>query len=153
MHIHGILLEKTDIEELTRLWGYGWVHIGYSCDAQTVNYCVKYITKVDNDHKGYKAKIFASKGLGKNYINTSNKRGSEYKKNNTNETYRLKNGFKTALPIYYRNNIYSEEERENLWLEKLDKNIRYIGKSKFNMNNEEERKQFYIKLDYEQLLS
>ena len=68
----------------------------------------------------------------------------------TNEKYRLNNGYKTALPIYYRNKIYSEEERENLWLEKLDKNVRYIEKSKFDMNNEEERKQFYIKLDYEQ---
>ena len=93
-------------------------------------------------NKGYtEAKIFASKGLGKNYINTSNKRENEYRKNNTNETYRLNNGAKTALPIYYRNKIYNEEEREYLWIEKLDKNVRYIGKSKFDMNNEEERKQ------------
>ena len=94
LHIHGIILEKTNIEELTKIWGYGWVHIGYSCDAQTINYCIKYITKVDTDHKGYKAKIFASKGLGKEYIKTSNKKGNEYKKNNTNETYRLSNGGK-----------------------------------------------------------
>ena len=31
-----------------------------------------------------------------------------------------------ALPIYYRNKIYSEDEREKLWLEKLDKKERWV---------------------------
>ena len=34
-----------------------------------------------------------------------------------------------GLPIYYRNLIYTEEEREKLWIEKLNKGERWIGGS------------------------
>ena len=34
------------------------------------------------------------------------------------------------MPIYYRNKIYTENERENLWIKKLNENVRYIGKNK-----------------------
>ena len=37
------------------------------------------------------------------------------KEEGTNETYKTKSGLKLALPIYYRNYIYNEEEREKLW--------------------------------------
>ena len=40
---------------------------------------------------------------------------------------KYKNGAKINLPIYYRNKIYTEEERELLWLHKLDKGEQYIG--------------------------
>ena len=39
----------------------------------------------------------------------------------TNEAYRLRNGTKLNLPIYYRNKIYTEEEREKLFIQKIDK--------------------------------
>ena len=55
----------------------------------------------------------------------------------TNENYRLNNGGKTALPIYYRNKIYSEEEREKLWLKKLDDNLRWIDGIKVKGDDEE----------------
>ena len=34
------------------------------------------------------------------------------------------------MPIYYRNKIYTKNEREKLWIKKLNENIRYIGNSK-----------------------
>ena len=34
------------------------------------------------------------------------------------EYYRLPNGVELPLPEYYRKKIYSEEEREKLWIEK-----------------------------------
>ena len=47
---------------------------------------------------------------------------AKYKENGqTKETYINSQGFKMALPVYYRNKIYTEEEREKLWIEKLDK--------------------------------
>ena len=46
---------------------------------------------------------------------------AKYKENSeTKETYINSQGFKMALPMYYRNKIYTEEEREKLWIEKLD---------------------------------
>ena len=43
-----------------------------------------------------------------------------------------------ALPIYYRNNIYNDEEREKLWLQLLDKGIRYINGIKIDVSKNEE---------------
>lgn len=55
-----------------------------------------------------------------------------------------------ALATYYRNQIYSEEERENLWIEKLDKNIRYIGGEKVKADDEKtikELQEYYRKIN------
>ena len=38
----------------------------------------------------------------------------------------MRDGREIALPIYYRNKIYTEEEKEKLWLIKLDKEERWI---------------------------
>ena len=38
------------------------------------------------------------------------------------------------LPIYYRNNIYNDNEKENLWLMKLDNNIRYVCGEKIDVS-------------------
>ena len=67
-----------------------------------------------------------------------------HKKNGeTDETYRTRKGLKLALPIYYRNKIYAEEEKEKLWIEKLDKKERWIDgeKESTTMNVEEVNKQ------------
>ena len=42
-----------------------------------------------------------------------------------------------ALPIYYRNKIYSDEEREQLWLNKLDKQERYVMGIKISVKRDE----------------
>ena len=43
------------------------------------------------------------------------------------------------LPIYYRNYLYSEEEKEKLWIEKLNKNERYILGRKIDVSQTYER--------------
>ena len=48
-------------------------------------------------------------------------------KKKTIEHYTTRNGIKLALPIYYRNKIYTDEQREKLWINLLDKHIRYIN--------------------------
>ena len=42
------------------------------------------------------------------------------------------------MPIYYRNKIYSEEEREKLWIQKLNSNTRYILGEKIDISKGEE---------------
>jgi len=42
------------------------------------------------------------------------------------------------LPIYYRNAIYTEEEREQLWLQKLDKGIMYVCGEKVDVSENDE---------------
>jgi len=51
---------------------------------------------------------------------------NKFNENGTDETYRTGTGHKIALPTYYRNNIYTEEEKEKLWLQKLDKEERWV---------------------------
>ena len=83
--------------------------MGNYCNEKTINYIIKYVTKVDEDHKNYKSIILTSKGIGSSYLKTHAATKNVYNEDKTNENYRLNNGGKTALPIYYRNHIYSEE--------------------------------------------
>ena len=115
IHMHGIIFTNK-IDDVKNIWKYGIVHIGQWVNEQTVNYCVKYVSKIDKDHKGYVPKILCSKGLGSNYLKRYDSNINEFKGNKTNEYYVLKNGRKVNLPKYYRNKIYSDEQKEELWI-------------------------------------
>ena len=82
--------------------------------------------KTDLDHPKFKGKVLCSAGIGKGYEKTTNAKNNKFKGKDTNETYRLPNGAKINLPIYYRNKIYSEEEREALFISKVEKGIVWI---------------------------
>lgn len=142
IHLHGIIFTKQEKEEIERIWSYGMIWIGQFVNERTINYIIKYIHKVDLDHKEYVPKVLTSGGIGKNYINRSDSELNKYKEN-TDETYKFRNGSKSMLPIYYRNKIYTEEIREKLWIEKLDKNIRWVGGEKIDISEGEEE---YLKL-------
>lgn len=138
IHLHGIIFTKENKEEIEKIWKYGRIDIGYSMGDKCINYIMKYVTKEDKDHKGYRGKILTSKGIGSKYIETYNAKRNKYKGEKTKETYKLNNGGETKLPMYYRNKIYSEEEREKLWLQKLDKNEIYILGRKIDTRNKNE---------------
>ena len=46
----------------------------------------------------------------------------------------LRSGRKINLPDYYKRKIYTEEEREKLWIEKQEKGYRYIMGEKGNIS-------------------
>ena len=48
-----------------------------------------------------------------------------------------------GLPIYYRNKIYTDDEKEELWLEKLDKKVRWVDGVRVDISEGEEE---YYKL-------
>lgn len=50
-----------------------------------------------------------------------------YRPRQSAEYYTLSNGRKVALPIYYRNKLYSVEERDKLWTDRLDKHEIYVN--------------------------
>ena len=66
----------------------------------------------------------------------------EYKKGETIETYRLRNGAKINLPIYYRNKLFTEKERELLFIDKIEKGIIYVLGTKVYRDDEK----YYIQL-------
>lgn len=137
IHIHGLIWSQ-DKKEIEKTWGYGYVFTGEWVNEQTVNYIIKYIMKTDKDHENFKSKILTSKGIGSSYFKRLDSKINKYNKEETKEYYTTKKGLKLALPIYYRNKIYSEKEREKLWLKKLDENIRYVDKTKINIEKNPE---------------
>lgn len=129
IHLHGIIFTDNDItkEELNSIWQYGRIDIGDYCNLQTINYLGKYITKTDFKHKGYVPQIFCSSGIGNNYTKrTIIQDVHKWRDKKTIEFYRYPNGSKCNLPIYYRNKLFTEEQREDLWINKLEQNTRYV---------------------------
>lgn len=150
IHLHGIIFrddQQTTIEELTKLWKYGKADIGEYCNLQTINYIVKYVTKIDIKHKHYKAIILNSAGIGKAFTETiAAKNTYKYKPHESIEYYTLPNGYKVALPIYYRNKMYTEEERLKLWSDRLDKHIIFVDGIKIRNMDTNEAQTYYNNL-------
>lgn len=136
LHLHGILWGIGTDELCKEKWKYGFVFIGTHVSEQTVNYITKYMLKVDEDNKGFVGKILCSAGIGRSYMDRIDSERNKYEAGKTDETYRLRNGGRINLPIYYRNKIYSEEEREKLFIEKLDKGEVWIMGEKCRIDDE-----------------
>lgn len=138
LHIHGIIFTEKDKEYIEKIWKYGKIVIGYSMNERCINYIVKYVLKVDRDHIGFRGIILCSKGIGKGYLDRWDSKKNKFNGNKTKEYYRLKSGEKTALPIYYRNKIYTDEEKEELWKNKIEKNELFIlGQKISNIDKKE----------------
>lgn len=133
IHLHGIIFTNTP-EAIRERWQYGFVYIGDYVSNRTINYCVKYYTKTDIIHKEYTAKILTSSGIGKNYINRIDKERNKFNGENTKETYKTADGKEINLPTYWRNKIYTDEEREELWIQKLNKQERWVDGIKIDIS-------------------
>ena len=101
-------------KKVTDNWKYGITFTGYFVNEKTINYITKYMLKIDEKHPKFRGKVLCSAGIGSQYITRADAKNNKYKDENTNETYRCRNGAKINLPIYYRNKLYTEEERELL---------------------------------------
>lgn len=144
IHIHGIIW--TDIPQLiSQTWQYGYVWDGYKKNGRrinyvnetTISYITKYVTKLDVQHKYYKSIILTSAGIGRNYTTTGEYKNNKYKEGQTDETYRTRQRAKINLPIYWRNKLYTDEEKEKLWIEKLNKEERWICGKKIDISKNE----------------
>lgn len=191
IHLHGIIwtpkvealnwrtgkLEDITKQEIRRTWAYGFIWAGDYVNEKTVNYIIKYVHKMDEKHKAYKAIVLNSAGIGESYIKHEKypyceqwtcmnprtrkwyvttvikyekgprKPGrwekNKFKEGDTDETYRTRQGLKMAMPAYWRNKIYSDEEREMLWMNLLDKGKRYVCGEEIDIKDGEEK---YYKL-------
>ena len=137
IHLHGILFTDMSNKEITDIWQYGFIWFGQYVNEKTINYIIKYINKQDKDHPNYIPRILTSAGIGSNYIKSENAKLNMFKENETREYYTTRTGHRINLPIYYRNNLYSEEERETLWTEKLDKQKRYVCGEEIDISDNE----------------
>lgn len=120
-HLHGLIWGDKNGLLTTRHWQYGFVYIGEFVNERTCNYVTKYITKRDEKHKEFEPITLCSAGIGSGYLSRSDSKLNRFREGKTTETYRLRNGTKLNLPIYYRNKLYTDEEREKLFLQKIKK--------------------------------
>lgn len=141
IHLHGIIWTDENLKEVEDKWQYGFMWKGQETSTgilnyvttRTVNYITKYITKQDLDHKLYKSKTLCSPGIGAAYLKRFAAIQNEWNGSETRDYYVTESRHKMSLPIYYRNKIYTDEERELLWLMKLDKCERYVWGEKVSV--------------------
>lgn len=152
IHIHGIIFTNNP-EDIKKHWHYGNTYIGEYVTEKTVNYIVKYISEPDEKHPNFEPKTLCSKGIGNNYFNRRDALINRYKGDKTRETYITRDGQKLNLPIYYRNNLYTEEERENLWIQKLNKEERWVLGEKISIKDEKGEKNYYLALENAQRIN
>lgn len=135
LHLHGIIFnESMTTEELSRFWKYGRVDIGYACNEKSINYIVKYMHKPDTAHLGYQPQVFCSPGIGRNFVEIK-RNAYKYKRGESRETYTTSHGNPIGLCLYYRNHFYTEDERQKLWCDRLDRQERYILGQKIDISN------------------
>lgn len=140
IHMHGIIFSDTDIscqfERIERVhggwrcnwkyWKYGHIWVGDYCNERSCNYIVKYMTKIDTDHKNFYGQVLCSPGIGKNYTEKDIFNTYRYIRGESRSDYRLQNGVRVKLPTYYKNKGYNEEERELIWRDTMDQDKSYI---------------------------
>lgn len=113
-HYH-VILFNAEVEKVQSAWQYGAVHYGTVTGA-SVGYCLKYMSKRGkipmhkNDDRNPE-KAVMSKGLGKNYITSD--MSEWHKADLDNRMYcNIEGGKKISMPRYYKEKIYTEQERK-----------------------------------------
>lgn len=137
IHLHGVIWTNDKIDDLKKFWSYGNIYVGEYCNERSINYIVKYIFKLDPKHKGYIPKILCSPGIGAAYCQTKDFELRKYNGDQTNDTLRLPSGQTVNMPIYYRNKLYNEWEKMDLWWQKIQKKTRYVNGIKIKIDTEE----------------
>lgn len=127
IHLHGIFFGQKSAELIRKHWKYGFVFIGGYCNSRSINYMTKYMLKVDIKHPEFKQIVLASKGIGSGYMDRLDYLWQKQNYNNINvTTYTFRNGTKMAMPKYYKNKIFTEKEREVMWINNLNRGLLWI---------------------------
>lgn len=136
IHLHGIFFGQKSAELVRKHWKYGFVFIGYTCSNKSVNYMTKYMLKVDTKHPTFKQIVLASKGIGSGYFDRLDYlwQKQNYKKIEV-ATYTFRNGTKVAMPRYYKNKIFTNKEREKMWINNLNRGLLWIYGEKVKAND------------------
>lgn len=110
-HYHAIIYDVFQ-DQVEKAWPLGHIHVG-DVNANTIAYCCKYICKdkrVGMFAKDDRIREFSlmSKNLGKNYITPETIR---YHTADLNSFVLKNGGHKMCLPRYYRDKIFTEDQR------------------------------------------
>lgn len=128
IHLHGILFEDTDQEELSKLWAYGFVYIGTYVNEKTIAYIVKYLFKQSEVDRMYRPIVLTSPGIGKTFFKSYDCQAMDI----DNTKVRLKTGVKMEAPTYYKERQLTDKQREIIHLKNITKQEIWIDGVKYN---------------------
>lgn len=136
IHLHGIFFGQKSAELIKKHWKYGFSFIGQYCSSRSVNYMTKYMLKVDIKHPTFKQIVLASSGIGAGYMNRLDYlwQKQNYKRIEV-ATYTFRDGTKMAMPKYYKDKIFTDEEKEIMWINNLNRGILWIYGEKVKAND------------------
>lgn len=156
IHLHGIVWTNESYDKIENKWEYGyvwprknlnnkgkWIRQHTYVNNRTINYITKYVHKQDQQNRTYKSRVLASPGIGSNYTMEWDSKKNVFNGSKTIETYRTSTGHKISMPIYWRNKIYTEKQRESLWLHRLDKQERWVCGNKIDLTKKDADKTYY----------
>ena len=96
----------------------------------------KYMLKVDIKHPEFKQIVLASPGIGAGYMDRLDYLWQKQNYKNINvATYTFRNGTKMAMPKYYRDKIFTDKEREKMWINNLNRGLLWIYGEKVKAND------------------
>lgn len=116
-HYHSIIFNIDNLVNVSDKWHYGHTHFGNVTDA-SIYYTLKYAHKSlykrrpkdrDEDDDRVKERALMSKGLGMSFITPEM---FDYFQDDVTRPVTKLGGQKIALPRYYRDKIFSEEQKE-----------------------------------------
>lgn len=151
-HYH-LIIYNTSEQAILKSWKLGSIDI-QKASSRTIGYLMKYLDKRIGAEKDYtKAKEFntMSEGIGKNYI-TKNK---DWHRRNIDVLFVTNsNGVRIPMPKYYRNQIFTKEERmdqveivEEALLELKKDLIKKVGIKEYNRDKNLEGKISKMRFD------
>jgi len=143
-HYHTIMFNcnMQTIQKLAdnKIWIKGMVHIGSVTNA-SINYVTKYVIDRDMLTKDQKPFSLMSKGLGEDYLQSN----SKWHTGETLKGFMRHNGTTVAMPRYYRDKIFTKEEKE--WMN--EKGIKELDNKFFEELDRLESMGVYRPMDYE----
>lgn len=140
IHGHGIAYTDISKKEFEDIWGYGFVNKRENtwkdnyCNERTIGYIVKYIYKTDRKHPAYKPRVLASNGIGAGYIKSQTAQINRFKGQETKDYYITRQGYKKGLPKYYREKLYTDQQKEQLWINKIDSKTKWVNGMKIDIS-------------------
>lgn len=140
IHMHGIFIGQRAAELVKKHWKYGNIYVGTYANMKTTNYITKYMTKMDVKHRWFTGRVFTSAGIGREYIDKKRIR-NRYRGKDTKDTYMCENGQEIAMPTYYKNKLYTEEEREMIWGFKQEDPMEWISGTRIYKKDEKLKKE------------
>lgn len=141
-HYHAIIfnLPGNPLPVLYDAWNLGIVHVG-SVTSASIRYTLKYImfSKKDSSLYEYVEPVFSlmSKGLGRSYIDSR----KAWHVADIQRNYVVKaNGEKSRLPRYFRDKIYSDEQKKQQRLIYEEERNKFEVRTAVDFKDEHERK-------------